>query len=578
MAFRDNRRSSIIDSVLIQSPTFPESWSELSESQDTQPAEGSDEYPSKIVEEGYGKSDNDATAMGQLDGQHLHAQEENIQQYECSYQKPSSVKDMPAGSNRGSWATAYTNFSTFRSQRQSISDSRFSKLSAGLSWRTARSTMSQDVGSKTGSFYSATSSVVGIAPPSEKTTSDSTWMEHIRSLKLVLAPSLEQDWSGRGQHAEFDSEEEVPLQVESVLGYGTALVESVRCRRIRLARKTINCSFRLRKEDAVKEVAHLQRLHHTHIIQVVGTYICGRKLSILLYPVAEYTLDIFMLKVRTSSIVDKLQLGAQRNIPTEAERSFETFFSCLGRAMAFVHKNLVKHMDIKPTNILVKRNSEKTLIPFQTFKIIIADFGVSRSYSSITEVCTESPTSFTRTYAAPEVIEQAPRDFSADMFSLGCVFVEMLATLERCFPRRYILGWMKRPCNIFSKAWLRDFQQEMRLVSTDTIPGQTLTSHEALELLRMRNPQQDRSYHANAKEIIRWLSRGNELDEEKFLVEYGMDAIQIRQFVDLVCAMLSDRPSSRPTSSQLENFFKGQGVFPICDCGPGPDAYEVAAG
>ena len=48
------------------------------------------------------------------------------------------------------------------------------------------------------------------------------------------------NWSGRGQHAEFDLTEEdlIPLIHEKVLGYSaTALVDSVRCRRIRLARK-----------------------------------------------------------------------------------------------------------------------------------------------------------------------------------------------------------------------------------------------------------------------------------------------------------------------------------------------------
>jgi len=50
------------------------------------------------------------------------------------------------------------------------------------------------------------------------------------------------DWSGRGQHAEFEAteEEQIPLVLEKNLGYSaTALVESVRCKRIRLARKDL---------------------------------------------------------------------------------------------------------------------------------------------------------------------------------------------------------------------------------------------------------------------------------------------------------------------------------------------------
>jgi serine/threonine protein kinase len=109
------------------------------------------------------------------------------------------------------------------------------------------------------------------------------------------------------------------------------------------------------------------------------------------------------------------------------------------------------------------RENFKAFARYSAFKIIIADFGISSSYTSVTEVCTESPTSFTKTHAAPEVIDQAPRDFSVDMFSLGCVFVEMLAPLAMFNIRKYILAWRKLPGKIFSKAWLVGFQEQKNL-------------------------------------------------------------------------------------------------------------------
>lgn len=39
------------------------------------------------------------------------------------------------------------------------------------------------------------------------------------------------------------------------------------------------------------------------------------------------------------------------------------------------------------------------------------------------------PDSLTRRYAAPEVLANEPRNRSADVFSLGCVYLEMLAAL-----------------------------------------------------------------------------------------------------------------------------------------------------
>ncbi|ORY11323.1 kinase-like domain-containing protein, partial [Clohesyomyces aquaticus] len=213
-------------------------------------------------------------------------------------------------------------------------------------------------------------------------------------------------------------EKHIPLRVEKVLGHSaTALVESVHCRRIRLARKTIKCSRRLHKEDAIKEVQTLQRLQHQHIVRVVGTYTLKKDLSILLYPATEYNLEEFM-----DEAVDHL-------LPSPHRKALERFFGCLSTAVSFLHDNNVKHMDIKPKNLLVRNLATLNTNRRSYFRIYIADFGISRSYQSPSESETDSPTSFTRTYAAPEVVIQDKRGFSADIFSLGCVFAEMLATL-----------------------------------------------------------------------------------------------------------------------------------------------------
>ena len=115
------------------------------------------------------------------------------------------------------------------------------------------------------------------------------------------------------------------------------------------------------------------------------------------------------------------------------QNSFEIFFGCLAMAVDFMHKRLTKHMDIKPKNLLIKHmgcgKSRLGHIPASVrYKIIVADFGIARSYASAEESVTDSLTGFTRTYASPEVINQAPRSFKADIFSLGCVMLEMLVT------------------------------------------------------------------------------------------------------------------------------------------------------
>jgi len=129
---------------------------------------------------------------------------------------------------------------------------------------------------------------------------DHKYSQLLRSKNLwPVDPIAEKDWSGRGQHAEFLRSEKRLLdtifEVEDILGSTrTAVVQSVMCRRILLARKTIRCNKQFTQEQAIKEVAHLTRLQHLHIVQVIGTYIMDTSISILLYHVADYNLAVFL--------------------------------------------------------------------------------------------------------------------------------------------------------------------------------------------------------------------------------------------------------------------------------------------
>ena len=233
-------------------------------------------------------------------------------------------------------------------------------------------------------------------------------------------PANEQDWSGRGQHAEFQKHERKLinelLELHDILGSTrSAIVQSVKCRRILLARKTIPCGRRLTRAQVIEEVAHLTRLNHAHILRVIGTYVVGKELSILLYPVAEYNLDDFLSCFWNAT-------------PTQHEwasmsRSISRFYGCLSSALAHIHGCLTKHMDIKPQNILVRKTSSHST--FFGYNVYIADFGIAKSYDRQEAIETDGATAFTLKYAAPEVVEQGPRGLPADIFSLGCVFLEI---------------------------------------------------------------------------------------------------------------------------------------------------------
>lgn len=81
----------------------------------------------------------------------------------------------------------------------------------------------------------------------------------------------------------------------------------------------------------------------------------------------------------------------------------------------------IRHLDIKPSNILIKGPN-----------ILLADFGISQMGHRKTMPTTNLHRNAQRIreYCAPEVDKGNTRGRSADIFSLGTVFLEMLVTLS----------------------------------------------------------------------------------------------------------------------------------------------------
>jgi serine/threonine protein kinase len=90
------------------------------------------------------------------------------------------------------------------------------------------------------------------------------------------------------------------------------------------------------------------------------------------------------------------------------------FFGCLAVAVRFLHENLVRHKDIKPQNVLVYKGT-----------ILLTDFGISRDWTKADRETTTGQTPMTPKYCAPEVADWCPRNSSSDIWSLGCIFLEM---------------------------------------------------------------------------------------------------------------------------------------------------------
>jgi len=110
------------------------------------------------------------------------------------------------------------------------------------------------------------------------------------------------------------------------------------------------------------------------------------------------------------------------NDPIELEGMQEHFLGCwiqcLVNAITFIHRRSIRHQDIKPENILVNG-----------LNIVLTDFGISSMGVGKTRPTTKHGRDSARTaaYCSPDIDEGHTRGPSADIFSLGVVFLDMLA-------------------------------------------------------------------------------------------------------------------------------------------------------
>jgi serine/threonine protein kinase len=188
---------------------------------------------------------------------------------------------------------------------------------------------------------------------------------------------------------------------------------------LHVSRKTLKNRDLSAIQELRKEVSVLQKLRHPHIIRFLGAYAKGDKMSILLSPVAETTLAVWLENPLT---------GRSPGIAHTVVK----MFGCLVSSIRYLHEQrpVVKHMDIKPQNILVMHGNQE--FPH----IILTDFGVSSSEAYVYPERRTKP--LTRQYCAPEVPSGLAREQAADIWSLGCVLVEMATTAFSATNSQYL--------------------------------------------------------------------------------------------------------------------------------------------
>jgi serine/threonine protein kinase len=174
--------------------------------------------------------------------------------------------------------------------------------------------------------------------------------------------------------------------------------------KLRMSRKTLKDRDPAAIKELWKEVNVLQKLRHPHVIRLLGAYSRDDKMSILVSPIADTTLALWL---------DRFTQQQPSNLP----QIITKIFGCLASSVRYLHEQrpVVKHMDIKPQNILVVEGDGE--FPH----VVLCDFGISSSE----DLADGRSQPLTRRYAAPEMFESVASTQAADIWSLGCVFAEM---------------------------------------------------------------------------------------------------------------------------------------------------------
>ena len=190
----------------------------------------------------------------------------------------------------------------------------------------------------------------------------------------------------------------------------------------RLAVKVLSCpAFERPVTEVLKEVRNMEDIEHCHIVLYVASYESAEKLGIIMYPPAKCNLDEYMRPISQElTEISQIELGMPRAcLSLESRQKIKhlyRFFGCLSEAVRYLQATAVgtKHKDIKPANIVVDHFDSP----------LLTDFGI-RSASQ-EEVDTSGYTEKTKKYACPEALDEENRNYSADIFSLGCVFLEIV--------------------------------------------------------------------------------------------------------------------------------------------------------
>lgn len=157
-------------------------------------------------------------------------------------------------------------------------------------------------------------------------------------------------------------------------------------------------------ESLEAEIALLKTIQHPNIVQYLDSYM------------DDTHLNIFLEYVPGGSVVTLLH-----NYGAFEEPLVQNFVRQILHGLSFLHERTIVHRDIKGANILVDNKGG----------VKISDFGISKKVESgLLMAGKRSRLQGTVFWMAPEVVRQTSHTTKADIWSLGCLVVEMYSGIH----------------------------------------------------------------------------------------------------------------------------------------------------
>ncbi|XP_027152477.1 mitogen-activated protein kinase kinase kinase 17-like [Coffea eugenioides] len=120
------------------------------------------------------------------------------------------------------------------------------------------------------------------------------------------------------------------------------------------------------------------------------------------------------------TIADRIKKSGYRGLPL---REVRCFTKSILKGLSYIHEVGFVHCDLKPENILLVPKSRKTNTEFIAK---ICDFGLARRVQKSKKRKLERYFNGTPMYLSPEAVRDGVQGTPCDIWSLGCVVLEML--------------------------------------------------------------------------------------------------------------------------------------------------------